>query len=268
MTASAAANSAHHRPAVRDPAGRIAGGLGRVGALVSSSGRSDNQARNHRRVDRLQRWRADRALAGMGRARLLVFAAAFAAIVIWWQRIKPSNERLWADDVAQIPAATFDGNRVTLQQCAQFRLAQQHRLHAALGNPRLRSSTAEFSRHDHVVLGRLGDRAHADFVRFRRRASMLPSRWKSRRDKRQALFGDRRLLQGVRTQHHRGRRARCDPRAHQRARRGRLSVSHSHAAVRDALAVPRLPRANPTASSARRASTTPLPSTAPRWSIT
>ena len=51
---------------------------------------------------------------------LLVFAAAFAAIVIWWRRIKPSNDRLWADDVAQIAAATFDGDEVTLHNVRNF----------------------------------------------------------------------------------------------------------------------------------------------------
>ena len=51
---------------------------------------------------------------------LSVFAAAFAAIVIWWRRIKPSNDRLWADDVAQIAAATFDGDEVTLHNVRNF----------------------------------------------------------------------------------------------------------------------------------------------------
>jgi hypothetical protein len=51
---------------------------------------------------------------------LSVFAVAFAAIVIWWRRIKPSNDRLWADDVAQIAAATFDGDEVTLHNVRNF----------------------------------------------------------------------------------------------------------------------------------------------------
>src|ERR1700691_1048677 len=29
---------------------------------------------------------------------LLSFALAFAILLIWWQRIAPTNERLWADD--------------------------------------------------------------------------------------------------------------------------------------------------------------------------
>lgn len=51
---------------------------------------------------------------------LSVFAAAFTAVMIWWRRIQPSNDRLWADDVAQIAAATVDGDTVTLQNVRNF----------------------------------------------------------------------------------------------------------------------------------------------------
>jgi hypothetical protein len=57
-----------------------------------------------------------------GRAGLafLSFAIAFAVLLIWWQRITPTNERLWADDVAQIMRGSVDGNRVTLQNVRNF----------------------------------------------------------------------------------------------------------------------------------------------------
>src|ERR1700704_6309380 len=32
---------------------------------------------------------------------ILTFAVAFGGLLIWWQRITPSNDRIWADDVAQ-----------------------------------------------------------------------------------------------------------------------------------------------------------------------
>jgi hypothetical protein len=51
---------------------------------------------------------------------LSLFAAAFAAIAIWWRRIQPSNDRLWADDVAQIAAATVDGDKVTVRNVRNF----------------------------------------------------------------------------------------------------------------------------------------------------
>jgi Domain of unknown function (DUF4105) len=57
-----------------------------------------------------------------GRAGLafLSFAVAFAVLLIWWQRIAPTNERLWADDVAQITHGSVEGNRVTLQNVRNF----------------------------------------------------------------------------------------------------------------------------------------------------
>jgi Domain of unknown function (DUF4105) len=51
---------------------------------------------------------------------VLAFAAAFGCLLIWWQRIAPSNDRIWADDVAQMTAGTADGNRVTLHNVRNF----------------------------------------------------------------------------------------------------------------------------------------------------
>src|ERR1700675_930643 len=51
---------------------------------------------------------------------LLAFAVAFGALLIWWQRIAPSNDRIWADDVAQMTTGTIDGNRVTLRNVRNF----------------------------------------------------------------------------------------------------------------------------------------------------
>jgi hypothetical protein len=50
----------------------------------------------------------------------LTFAAAFGALLVWWQRIAPSNDRIWADDVAQMTTGTVDGNRVTLRNVRNF----------------------------------------------------------------------------------------------------------------------------------------------------
>ena len=48
------------------------------------------------------------------------FVVAFGCLLIWWQRIAPSNERSWADDVAQMTTGSFDGNRVTLRNVRNF----------------------------------------------------------------------------------------------------------------------------------------------------
>lgn len=51
---------------------------------------------------------------------LSVFALAFGALLLWWRSIKPSNDRHWADDVAQISSGRVEGNRVTLNQVRNF----------------------------------------------------------------------------------------------------------------------------------------------------
>jgi hypothetical protein len=51
---------------------------------------------------------------------LLVFAAGFCAVLFWWQRIQPTNDRLWADDVAQMTTGVVDGSHVTLHNVRNF----------------------------------------------------------------------------------------------------------------------------------------------------
>jgi hypothetical protein len=51
---------------------------------------------------------------------LLAFAVAFGGLLIWWQRIAPSNDRVWADDVARMTTGTIDGNRITLYNVRNF----------------------------------------------------------------------------------------------------------------------------------------------------
>jgi Domain of unknown function (DUF4105) len=51
---------------------------------------------------------------------ILAFGAAFALLLFWWQRIPPTNERAWADDVAQMTTGTIEGTRVTLHNVRNF----------------------------------------------------------------------------------------------------------------------------------------------------
>lgn len=50
----------------------------------------------------------------------LAYAGAFAALLLWWGTIKPTNQRDWADDVAQLLTGTVDGERVVLRNVRDF----------------------------------------------------------------------------------------------------------------------------------------------------
>jgi hypothetical protein len=51
---------------------------------------------------------------------ILGFAVAFGTLLAWWHRLKPSNDCLWADDVAQMTTGTVQGTRVTLHNVRNF----------------------------------------------------------------------------------------------------------------------------------------------------
>jgi hypothetical protein len=51
---------------------------------------------------------------------MAVFAVLVAGLAAWWQRLAPSNERQWADDVAHMADATVEGNLVTLRNVRNF----------------------------------------------------------------------------------------------------------------------------------------------------
>lgn len=50
----------------------------------------------------------------------IVFATAFAVLLIWWQSIKPSLHRDWAAEVAQTVTADMDGDRIRLNHIRDF----------------------------------------------------------------------------------------------------------------------------------------------------
>jgi hypothetical protein len=63
-------------------------------------------------------------LVALWRGRLAVgavsFAVAFGVLLVWWWQIQPSNNRVWADDVAQVTTGVVDGDHVTLHNVRNF----------------------------------------------------------------------------------------------------------------------------------------------------
>jgi len=49
-----------------------------------------------------------------------MFLLAHGGMLLWWTRIAPSHEGLWADDVARITTGTIKGTRVTLTDVRNF----------------------------------------------------------------------------------------------------------------------------------------------------
>lgn len=58
---------------------------------------------------------------GHTQAALVTFGMAYAAVLVWWRALKPSNERQWSDDVAQISHGEVKGDEVTLYNVRNFR---------------------------------------------------------------------------------------------------------------------------------------------------
>ncbi len=51
---------------------------------------------------------------------VMAFILLFAGLMIWWTRLPPSNDEIWADDLAQMTTGTVEGSRVTLHNVRNF----------------------------------------------------------------------------------------------------------------------------------------------------
>jgi Domain of unknown function (DUF4105) len=49
-----------------------------------------------------------------------IFALEFAALLTWWHRIAPSNDRDWADDVARMTTGVLNGDQITVRNVRYF----------------------------------------------------------------------------------------------------------------------------------------------------
>jgi len=64
------------------------------------------------------------ALARLWRGRrlqgVLIYLALHVTLLLWWDSLTPSNQRLWEDDVAQMTSGHIEGNKVTLFNVRNF----------------------------------------------------------------------------------------------------------------------------------------------------
>jgi hypothetical protein len=54
------------------------------------------------------------------RAALGIFAAIFAALALWWSSLAPSQLKDWAPEVARMPTADFEGDRLVIHGLRNF----------------------------------------------------------------------------------------------------------------------------------------------------
>jgi hypothetical protein len=56
-----------------------------------------------------------------GRAGTLLTLLLLLGVIVWWRSIPPRNDRDWMADVARLPAATVDGDRLLIENLRDFR---------------------------------------------------------------------------------------------------------------------------------------------------
>ena len=54
------------------------------------------------------------------RGPILLLAALFVGVVLWWSTIEPTHERLWRPEMAMLPRAEIDGDRVRISGVRNF----------------------------------------------------------------------------------------------------------------------------------------------------
>jgi hypothetical protein len=51
---------------------------------------------------------------------LVAYSVLFALVLGWWSSLTPSNDRYWQPDVAKLPTAAIDGDRLTIHNLRNF----------------------------------------------------------------------------------------------------------------------------------------------------
>jgi hypothetical protein len=59
-------------------------------------------------------------MSGQARRASGLFILVFACVVVWWETLRPSNDRDWQPEVAVLPYATINGDLVTVHNIRNF----------------------------------------------------------------------------------------------------------------------------------------------------
>ena len=57
---------------------------------------------------------------------LAIYSVLFAVVLTWWYSIAPSNDRTWMADVARLPYAVIEGERITVHNIRNIRYRTEH----------------------------------------------------------------------------------------------------------------------------------------------
>jgi len=78
---------------------------------------------------------------------VVAFAAAVAVLFLWWGTVRPSNDRQWLPEVARLPRAELDADRLTIQNVRNFDYRSETDF-----TERWETRTYDLSQLDHVEL--------------------------------------------------------------------------------------------------------------------
>ena len=151
------------------------------------------------------------------------WALAVVALLVWWHTLRPSNDRDWADEVSRMPRGTVQGDHVRLQDVRNFdwrgdadydarwdtrdydlsRLRSVDMILSTWGMPAIAHTLVSFGFDD-------GQRVVFSV--------------EIRKERGEQFSGTGRLLQAVRAERDRRRRARHRAGAHRRARRNGVDL--------------------------------------------
>ena len=105
------------------------------------------------------------------RRMLAVVAVLFLAVVAWWIAIPPSHDRPWRPEVAVMPRAIIDGDRVRFTGVRNFDYRSRDDFTVRYEDREVQLSHLTWPRFLRVLLERGAGRAHVPELHLRQRAA-------------------------------------------------------------------------------------------------